>query len=115
MFNLGLGEILLVALAFFLISPKDLPKLMRKLGEYVAKIRQWMRETGVDKAQAEIQALGRNLESVWRRNRPRKARTSLRMPGKKGMGSRPWQKQLARKPPSAIISMSYGDGFSSSS
>ena len=34
MFGIGLGEILLIILIIFIISPKDLPKAMKKLAQF---------------------------------------------------------------------------------
>lgn len=45
MFDLGWSELLLVAaLAIIFIGPKDLPKAMRTLGQYVGKMRAMARE-----------------------------------------------------------------------
>tara|TARA_R110002110_G_scaffold42093_1_gene132702 strand:- start:872 stop:1228 length:357 start_codon:yes stop_codon:yes gene_type:complete len=45
MFDLAWSELLLVAvLAIVFIGPKDLPKLMRTLGEYAGKMRAMARE-----------------------------------------------------------------------
>jgi sec-independent protein translocase protein TatB len=45
MFDLGWSELLLVAvLAIIFVGPKDLPKLMRTAGQYVAKMRAMARE-----------------------------------------------------------------------
>ena len=34
MFGIGLGEILLIIFAIFLISPKDIPRVMKKIGQF---------------------------------------------------------------------------------
>jgi len=34
MFGLGIGEILIIFFLIFLISPKDIPKFLRKLGQF---------------------------------------------------------------------------------
>lgn len=45
MFDIGWSELLLVAvLAIIFVGPKDLPKLMRTLGQYTAKMRAMARE-----------------------------------------------------------------------
>lgn len=44
MFGLGLGEILLILLIVFLISPKDLPKVMRKIGEFFGAVEKLKKE-----------------------------------------------------------------------
>ena len=36
MFDFGFGEILLVLLIVFLICPKDIPKILRKIGQFLA-------------------------------------------------------------------------------
>jgi Sec-independent protein translocase protein TatA len=38
MFGIGLGEILLVMFIIFMISPKDLPKVMRKIGVFFREL-----------------------------------------------------------------------------
>jgi len=35
MFGIGLGEILLVVLITFLVSPRQIPKVMKKVGEFL--------------------------------------------------------------------------------
>ncbi|MFZ3034930.1 MAG: Sec-independent protein translocase protein TatB [Parvibaculum sp.] len=45
MFDMGWSELLLVAvLAIVFVGPKDLPRLMRTVGQYVAKMRGMARE-----------------------------------------------------------------------
>jgi len=45
MFDIGWSELLLVAvLAIVFVGPKDLPRLMRTLGQYTAKMRAMARE-----------------------------------------------------------------------
>lgn len=45
MFDMGWSELLLVAvLAIVFVGPKDLPKLMRTLGQYMGKMRAMARE-----------------------------------------------------------------------
>ncbi len=44
MFGLGLGEILLVILVAFLVSPRDLPRVMRKIGEFFGAVQKIKRE-----------------------------------------------------------------------
>ena len=44
MFNIGMGELLLIAiLVLVFIGPERLPKIMRQLGEYTAQIRKMIR------------------------------------------------------------------------
>ena len=38
MFGIGLGEIFLVMFIIFMISPRDLPKVMRKIGEFFREL-----------------------------------------------------------------------------
>jgi Sec-independent protein translocase protein TatA len=38
MFGIGLGEIFLIMFIIFMISPKDLPKVMRKIGEFFREL-----------------------------------------------------------------------------
>lgn len=51
MFGIGLGEVLLIILVTFLISPKEIPKVLRKLGEMTAgfkRLRQELVDLGND-------------------------------------------------------------------
>jgi len=69
MFDLGWSELLLVAvLAIIFVGPKDLPKMMRTVGQYVAKVRamarefqssfdELARETELDELRREVSAL----------------------------------------------------------
>jgi len=43
-FGIGFGEILIVILIVFLISPKELPKLMRKIGQFFGELNRLKRE-----------------------------------------------------------------------
>ncbi len=38
MFGIGPGEVLIVLLIIFLISPKDIPEVMKKLGEFFSEL-----------------------------------------------------------------------------
>jgi Sec-independent protein translocase protein TatA len=38
MFGIGLGEILLIMFIIFMISPRDLPRVMRKAGEFFREL-----------------------------------------------------------------------------
>jgi sec-independent protein translocase protein TatB len=45
MFDIGWSELLLVAvLAIIFVGPKDLPRMMRTVGQYTAKVRRMARE-----------------------------------------------------------------------
>lgn len=45
MFDIGWSELLLIAaIAIIFVGPKDLPKMMRTVGQYVAKVRGMARE-----------------------------------------------------------------------
>jgi Sec-independent protein translocase protein TatA len=44
MFGIGLGEILLIAFVVFLVAPRDLPELLRKVGRYLKEIEKVKRE-----------------------------------------------------------------------
>jgi len=44
MFGIGLGEILLIVVVIFLVSPKDLPRAMRKLGQLVRAVGRFREE-----------------------------------------------------------------------
>lgn len=69
MFDIGWSELLLIAvLAIIFVGPKDLPKMMRTAGQYVAKVRamarefqssfdELARETELDELRREVSAL----------------------------------------------------------
>jgi|GEM_PF-2435199 len=38
MFGLGIGELLLIVFVIFLISPKEIPKVMKKIGDFFASL-----------------------------------------------------------------------------
>ena len=65
----GLSEFLLVAIiALIVVGPKDLPLMMRKLGQFAAKLRAMARDfqSAFDEMgrQAEIDALKKEVEAL---------------------------------------------------
>jgi sec-independent protein translocase protein TatB len=78
MFDLGWSELLVVAvLAIIFVGPKDLPKMMRTVGQYVAKARamarefqssfdELARETELDELRREVSALKEQATSPLR-------------------------------------------------
>lgn len=52
MFGLGIGEILLILLLIFILSPKDIPRFFRKLGQA------W---GALDKLRGQIAEIGREV------------------------------------------------------
>lgn len=44
MFGIGIGEIILVMLIIFLISPRELPKVMKKIGQFFGELNRLRRE-----------------------------------------------------------------------
>jgi Sec-independent protein translocase protein TatA len=55
MFGIGIGEILLILFIVFIISPKDIPKLMRKIGQFFGAI---------DKLRGEIADIEKEVREV---------------------------------------------------
>lgn len=55
MFGIGLGEIILILFVFFLIAPKDIPKLMRKIGQFFG---------AVDRLRKEFTAMGKEIQDA---------------------------------------------------
>jgi len=55
MFGIGLGEILLILFIVFIISPKEIPAIMRKIGRFMA---------GLEKFRKEITDVERGLREV---------------------------------------------------
>ncbi len=71
MFDLGWGEILVIAVvAILVVGPKDLPRLMKGIGEWVAKARRMAAhfQSGVDEMirQAELEDLRKDLNTIRR-------------------------------------------------
>ena len=69
MFNLGMMEILLVlAVAFLIVGPKDLPKVARWLGRTVKKARRLIaelrKESGWDDMMSETDDIRRDIEQT---------------------------------------------------
>jgi len=44
MFGIGIGEIILIMLIIFLISPKELPKVMKKIGQFFRELNRLKQE-----------------------------------------------------------------------
>lgn len=71
MFNIGLGEILIVlVVAFVIVGPDDLPKVARWLGRNVRRlrtlIRDLKRETGWDEIEREVRDVQRDVKATVR-------------------------------------------------
>ncbi len=71
MFDLGWGEILVIAVvAILVVGPKDLPRLMKGIGEWVGKARRMAAhfQSGVDEMirQAELEDLRKDLNTIRR-------------------------------------------------
>lgn len=69
MFDLGWSEILVIAVvAILVVGPKDLPRLMKGFGEWVAKARRMAShfQSGVDEMirQAELEDLRKDLNTI---------------------------------------------------
>lgn len=71
MFDLGWSEILVIAVvAILVVGPKDLPRLMKIVGEWVSKARRMAAhfQSGVDEMikQAELEDLRKDLHAIRR-------------------------------------------------
>ena len=71
MFNIGLGEILLVlVVAFVIVGPDDLPKVARWLGRQLRRLRTLIRdikaETGWDEVEKEVREVQRDVKQTMR-------------------------------------------------
>ncbi len=69
MFNIGLTEIVLVFLvAFLVVGPKDLPKVVRFLAQMLKKlkvlIREFKKETGLDEMLKDVQETKQAVQST---------------------------------------------------
>lgn len=71
MFNIGVGEILIVlVVAFVIVGPDDLPRVARWLGRQVRRLRTLIRdikaETGWDELEKEVKEVQRDVKSTVR-------------------------------------------------
>ena len=71
MFNIGLGEIVIVlVVAFVIVGPDDLPKVARWLGRNLRKLRVFIRdikkETGWDEIEKEVREVQRDVKETVR-------------------------------------------------
>ena len=71
MFNIGIGEIMIVLLvAFVIVGPDDLPRVARWLGRCVRKLRTLIRdikkETGWDEVEKEVREVQRDVRQTVR-------------------------------------------------
>jgi Sec-independent protein translocase protein TatA len=64
MFGIGLGEVFLIILVTFLVSPREIPRVLRKLGEFVAGMRR-LRQDIID--------LGNDVQDIVREEIPDKS------------------------------------------
>ena len=110
MFDIGWSELLLIAvLAIIFVGPKDLPKMMRTAGQYVAKVRamarefqssfdELARETELDELRREVSALKDQATSPLRALREEIAKPAKK---KDEPGTDPAEKAEA-EPPMAL-------------
>ena len=71
MFNIGIGELLVVlVVAFVVVGPDDLPKVARWLGTQIRRLRVLLRdikaETGWDEVEKEVQDVQREVRQTVR-------------------------------------------------
>ena len=71
MFNIGLGEIVIVlVVAFVIVGPDDLPRVARWLGRNLRKLRLFIRdikkETGWDEVEKEVREVRRDVKETVR-------------------------------------------------
>lgn len=71
MFNIGIGEIMIVlVVAFVVVGPDDLPRVARWLGRGVRKLRTLIRdikkETGWDEVEREVREVQRDVRQTVR-------------------------------------------------
>ena len=71
MFNIGVGEILIVlVVAFVIVGPDDLPRVARWLGRQVRKLRTLIRdikaETGWDELEKEVNEVRKDVRTTVR-------------------------------------------------
>ncbi len=77
MFNMGIGEVILILLvAFVIVGPNDLPKVARSLGRGVRSLQRmfddFKEETGLDEAINEFKETERDLNETLSKADPTK-------------------------------------------
>lgn len=69
MFNIGMGELLIVLIvAFVIVGPDDLPKVARWLGRQLRQLKLLIRDikaqTGIDEVEKEIRGVQRDVKTT---------------------------------------------------
>lgn len=85
MFDLGWSELLLIAVvAIIVVGPRDLPRLMRTVGQYVTKMRRMARDLQSQfndaLKEAELDDVGKEITDLSRMNPARQIRDSITKP-----------------------------------
>ena len=74
MFGIGLGEIIIIIFVAFLINPREIPKMMRKMANFFSALRQMKEELMemqddveevLKDGKIEIRALNEDLQRGW--------------------------------------------------
>ena len=86
MFNIGFAELILILMiAFIVVGPKDLPKIVRALGRFVRYVRGMVeevkRESGLDEMEKEFKGIQRTVDEGIREAdiRPEMQKTQLQI------------------------------------
>jgi len=85
MFDLGWSELLLIAVvAIIVVGPRDLPRLMRSVGQYVTKARRMARDLQNQfndaLREADLDDVGKEIGDLGRMNPARQVRDGLTKP-----------------------------------
>ena len=69
MFNMGMGELVLVlVVAFLIVGPKDLPKVARAIARLIRYVKdllaQFQEETGLDEVMKDLKSTGQEVKAT---------------------------------------------------
>lgn len=69
MFNMGMGELVLVlVVAFLIVGPKDLPKVAKAIARFIRYVKdllaQFQEETGLDEVMKDLKSTGQEVKST---------------------------------------------------
>jgi len=82
MFNMGMGELMLVLLiAFVVVGPKDLPKVAKAIARFIRYVKelvaQFQEETGLDEVMKDLKATGEDVKATLKEADLRKEMTGV--------------------------------------
>jgi Sec-independent protein translocase protein TatA len=67
MWGIGFGEILVILLVVFLVAPKEIPRVIKKVGEFMSSLDKLRRD--LFDVERDVHGRGKNLEDPVRRSK----------------------------------------------